>query len=119
MPQGCKTVQTAQDQNHSDTLYWYVVLMHSISAKMSASAHTFPNVFTQSINLALESHPKSEDGRSLLHCGARQSMMDDLLSLADDLLQMLLIAKTLCVDLIDVLGARRPGGKPAILRHNL
>ena len=46
-------------------------------------------------------------------------MMDDLLSLAYDLLQMSLIAKTLCVDLIDVLGARGPGGKPATLGHNL
>jgi hypothetical protein len=32
---------------------------------------------------------------------------------------MSLIAKTLCVDLIDVLGARGPGGKPATLGHNL
>lgn len=46
-------------------------------------------------------------------------MMDDLLSLTYDLLQMSLIAKTLCVDLIDVLGARGPGRKLATLGHNL
>src|SRR5512132_747522 len=52
---------------------------------------------------------------SRLPGAARKSLMDDLLSLAYDLLQMSLIAKTLCVDLIDVLGARGPGGKPATL----
>ena len=46
-------------------------------------------------------------------------MLDDLLSLAHDLLQMSLIAKTLRVDLIDGFGARGPGGKPAAPRHNL
>src|SRR6185436_14895641 len=59
--------------------------------------------------------------RASLHAigRARKSMMDDLLSLAYDLLQMSLIAKTLCVDLINVLGAGGPGGKPATLSHNL
>src|SRR4030095_9943536 len=51
--------------------------------------------------------------------GAPKRVMDDLLSLAHDLLQMSLIAKTLCVDLVNVLGARGPGGKPATLGHNL
>src|SRR5678815_2274101 len=50
---------------------------------------------------------------------ARKCVMHDLLSLAYDLVQMSLIAKTLCVDLVDVLSAGWPGGKPATLGHNL
>jgi hypothetical protein len=49
---------------------------------------------------------------------APKCVMDDLLSLTHDLLQMGLIAKALCVDLVNVFGAGGPGGKPATLGHN-
>src|SRR6476659_9949994 len=43
----------------------------------------------------------------------------NFLSFLHDCGQMTLILKALCIDLVDVLGAGRPGREPAIIRHDL
>src|SRR5262249_5131547 len=44
---------------------------------------------------------------------------DDLMRFAKDRVQMLLALKALGVDLVDILGAGRAGGKPAVRRDDL
>ena len=48
-----------------------------------------------------------------------QRLADDLLRLADDGVEVGLVLEALGVDLVDVLGARRPGREPAAGRHHL
>src|SRR6478736_6511449 len=50
-------------------------------------------------------------GRTILV--SRQRRIDDRLRIAEDFAQVRLAAETLCIDLVDVLGAGRPRGKPA------
>src|SRR5678815_2556467 len=45
--------------------------------------------------------------------GVTQCAIDQALRLTEEDAQMLLAAKALAVDLVDVLGPRRPGGEPA------
>src|SRR6476620_2812122 len=42
----------------------------------------------------------------------------NFLSFLHDRGQMTLILEALCIDLVDVLGAGRPGGEPAIIGHH-
>ena len=46
-----------------------------------------------------------------------QSVGDDLLGFGDDGVQVVLVAKALGIDLVDIFGARWPRGKPAALRR--
>src|SRR5260370_28474908 len=48
----------------------------------------------------------------------RQRIFHNLLRLGHDDLQMLLIAKTLRINLVNVFRAGRPGGEPAAARHD-
>ena len=41
--------------------------------------------------------------------------VDDLLSLGEDCLQMLFVVEALGINLVDILGARRARGEPAVL----
>jgi hypothetical protein len=50
---------------------------------------------------------------------ARQGIAHDLLGLADDGLEVLLVPEALCVDLVDVLRPGRPCRKPAAPGHDL
>src|SRR6266540_6549761 len=51
--------------------------------------------------------------------GRRQGGVDHPPGLVDDPLQVLLAEEALRVDLVDVLGAGRPGGEPAVLGGDL
>ena len=51
--------------------------------------------------------------------GRLQRRVNDALRLLQDRAQMLLAAKTLAIDLVDILGTRRPGGEPAAGRDHL
>src|ERR1700736_3514721 len=50
---------------------------------------------------------KKDDGG----LGARESRVHDLLRVGDQLVQMRRVAKTLGIDLVDILGPRRPRGE--------
>ena len=61
--------------------------------------------------------PGGRGGRSVRR--RRNRPVDDRLRFAQDALQVILAAETLGVDLVDVLGARRPRGEPAAPRDHL
>ena len=46
-------------------------------------------------------------------------MVDDLLSFVHDRIEMALILEALRINLVDILGAGRPGGEPSGGSHNL
>src|SRR5262249_39709342 len=57
--------------------------------------------------------------RSSAFCSARPNFRDNLRRLIQDELKMLLANKALGVEFVEVLGSRRPRGKPTVGRYNL